>query len=141
METPRARRVLGLSYCRRRLRVHFYRSAEDRAAQALPRARGTLFAPSHDDALLGVAFGGAAFLMLAVEEARARRLLSLDEFLRAFPRSARLFIALTHFYLLMGCALPHGLNLILKHDGADCLVLKLGGVAVLGAATRSLRVC
>ena len=38
----------------------------------------------------------------------------------------------THIYLLMGCALPHGLSLILKHDGADCLVLKLGRVAVLG---------
>ena len=91
-----------------------------------------LFAPSHDDALLGVAFGAAAFLMLAVEELRARRLLSLDDFYGRFLDQRDSSIALTHIYLLMGCALPHGLNLILKNDGADCLVLKLGGVAVLG---------
>ena len=91
-----------------------------------------LFAPSTDELLLGVAFGGAAFLMLAVEEARARRLLSLDEFYGRFLDQRDSSIALTHIYLLLGCALPHGLNLILKHDGADCLVLKLGGVAVLG---------
>ena len=96
-----------------------------------------LFAPSHDDALLGVAFGAAAFLMLAVEEARARTLLSLDAFYGRFLDQRDSTIALTHIYLLMGCALPHWINLILKHDGADCLVLKLGGVAVLGAATPS----
>jgi len=91
-----------------------------------------LFAPSHDDALLGVAFGAAAFLMLAVEELRARRLLSLDDFYGRFLDQRDSSIALTHLYLLVGCALPHWLNLILKSDGADCLVLKLGGVAVLG---------
>ena len=59
-------------------------------------------------------------------------MLSLDDFYGRFLDQRDSSIALTHIYLLMGCALPHGLNLILKNDGADCLVLKLGGVAVLG---------
>lgn len=92
-----------------------------------------LFAPARDGALLGVAFGGAAFLMVAAEEARARRLVRLDALYDRFLDGRDGRVALTHVYLLLGCALPHWLHLMLKADGADCLVLRLGGVAVLGA--------
>ena len=109
-----------------------------------------LFVPGAavDAPCLSLAYGGALALLLVAEDLRLDTAPPFHAALGAFyakflddrdggaaaPNggAARAPAALTHVYLLLGCALPHWLADALAADGAERRALRVGGVLVLG---------
>ena len=108
-----------------------------------------LFVPGAavDAPCLSLAYGGALALLLVAEDLRLDTAPPFHAALGAFYAkflddrdggaapdggAARAPAALTHVYLLLGCALPHWLADALAADGAERRALRVGGVLVLG---------